>query len=150
MKLHPVIQQNGGIISVSVQAQFVGDGTDPTDKQKIQAFGDPKVNLGGLFTDPSNDSFSFTFPASELYVGVTTEMGSKVARFMTALPVQSNHPQPWQNMPCDDEQGSLDCITTNPSEAAAVWAVAVQVAASAAMTMLRGKSILPSISDVTV
>ncbi len=53
MKIHPVVQHLGGTVTVTLQASFVGDSTDTTDKQRIGAYGDPFVNLGGLFVSPA-------------------------------------------------------------------------------------------------
>ena len=53
MKIHPTVQHLNGIVTVALQASFVGDSTDATDKQRIAAYSDPLVNLGGLFTSPS-------------------------------------------------------------------------------------------------
>lgn len=163
MNIHPEVTQLNGIVSVSIIAEFIGADTDATDQQRILAYGDPKVNLAGLFTDPNNNAFSFRFPASELYVGVTTQMSAKTARFMTALPApprwQGGAPawpgQPWgngQQMPYQIEQGVLDCLTTNPIEAATVWAAAIQTAVEAAMTTLRAltPAQLTSLPDATI
>ena len=150
MKIHPVVMQQNGVVSVSIQAQFIGETTDASDKQRIQAYGDPQVNLGGLFTDPSNTTFSFTFPASELYVGITTQMQGFTARFMEALPQArttippvngSFFPGEWEGSPGQPpSQGPLDCITTSPIEAATVWAAAIQTRVLAAMTTLRAQT----------
>jgi hypothetical protein len=146
MKIHPVVVQQNGIVSVTMQATFIGDVTDITDKQRIQAYGDPLVNLGGLFTDPANTSFSFTFPASQLFAGLTTQMSSFTARFMVNLPVAT---QPGWPPPA---QGPLDCVTIEPVEAATVWASAIETQALAAMTILRAltPAQLISLPDSTV
>jgi hypothetical protein len=115
MKLNPIVTQANGIISVTLQATFVGDPTDASDKAKIAAFGDPQVNIAGNFADPSNPSFTFQFPTTELYVGITTQLSSYTARFMEALPSAYNPNQP------APIQGPLDCITTSPEEAAQAW-----------------------------
>ena len=157
MKVHPVYSQLNGIITVTLQAQFVGDSTDPSDKTKIAAYGDPQVNLGGTYTDPSNTGFTFSMPATELYVGITTQMQGYPARFMknvppvapTAYPGQvSAHLSGYQPAQC--QPGSLDCVTTNPTEAATVWVAAVTAAIVAAMTALRAQAALPTLSDTTV
>lgn len=137
MNIHPVVTQANGIISMSIEAQFIGDSTDASDKALIQAYGDPKINLAGTFTD-SAASLVFAFPATELYVGLTTQMQNYTARFMLSLPPQSpyppNGPFPpgncppnfyWQwNQPQGNRQpglGPLDCITTNPTTAVTFW-----------------------------
>jgi hypothetical protein len=146
MKIHPVVVQQNGIVSVTMQATFIGDSTDITDKQRIQAYGDPLINLGGLFTDPGTPSFSFTFPARELFVGLTTQMSSFTARFMVALPVATMPGWP------PPTQGPLDCITTGPVEAATVWAAKIETQALAVMTVLRSltPAQLVTLPDATV
>ena len=47
MQIKAIVSQSNGIISVTLQALFVGDPTDATDKAKIAAFGDPVVNIAG-------------------------------------------------------------------------------------------------------
>jgi hypothetical protein len=149
MRVHTVISQSNGVISVQLQALFVGDNTDATDKAKIAAFGDPEVNIAGTFTDPNNSAFTFQFPTTEMWVGVTTELSSQTVRFMTALPNTSN-----PNMPAP-VQGPLDCITPNPSEAAQAWqdvlaGLGVSSRIGQAMQALRAQALLPSIPDVTI
>jgi hypothetical protein len=56
MKVHTIVSQANGIISVTLQAMFIGDSTDATDKALMAAFGDPEVNIAGSFTDPNNTS----------------------------------------------------------------------------------------------
>ena len=148
MKLNAVVSQSNGVISVTIQALFVGDPTDQTDKQKIAAFGDPVVNIAGNFADPQNPSFTFQFPLTELWVGVTTQLSSQTARFMEALPspVNPNQPAPIQ--------GPLDCITTNPSEAATAWANILMAPGTGriaqAMMQLRSQMLVPVIPPTTV
>ena len=144
MKLHATVTQANGIISVRLQASFVGDLTDTTDKQKIAAFGDPLVNLAGTFVDPSNPAFTFQFPSTDMLVGITTQMSSQIANFMVALPsaINPNQPAPIQ--------GPLDCVTTNPSEAAEAWVAVVEDRISQSMTRLRLNVVVPSIPDVTI
>src|SRR5271157_2566226 len=115
MKLNAIVSQSNGVISVTIQALFVGDPTDASDKAKIAAFGDPVVQIAGNFSDPSNPTFVFQFPTTELWVGITTQLSSYTARFMEALPGPQNPNQP------APIQGPLDCITINPSEAATAW-----------------------------
>jgi len=166
MKVHPQVTQQNGIVNVSILAEFVGDATDATDRQRIQAYGDPKVNLGGTYTDPSNTGFTFTFPAQEFYVGITTQMSAVTARFMQNLPavpqpVPGQYPSQfsvcqypgWAAQPPQPPQpGPLDCLTTNPVEAATVWAAAIQTAVQAAMTALRAQTPaqLTTLPDETV
>jgi hypothetical protein len=148
MKLNAIVSQSNGIISVTIQALFVGDPTDQMDKQKIAAFGDPVVNIAGNFADPMNPSFTFQFPLTELWVGVTTQLSSQTARFMEALPSQLNPNQP------APIQGPLDCITTNPSEAATAWANVIMAPGTGrvaqAMMQLRSNMLVPVIPSTTV
>src|SRR5271169_371978 len=148
MQVKAIVSQSNGIISVTLQALFVGDPTDASDKAKIAAFGDPQVNIAGSFADPNNPSFTFQFPLTEQYVGVTTQMSSYTARFMEALPSQSNPNQP------APIQGPLDCITTNPSEAAQAWANILMMPGTGriaqAMMQLRSQMLVPTIPDTTV
>jgi hypothetical protein len=131
MKILAAVQQLNGIVTVTMEAQFIGDSTDATDQQRIAAYGDPQVNLSGMFTDPTNTAFTFSFPATQLFVGITTQMSSFPARFMTALPPGT---LPWNPNPV---QGQLDCLTTNPVRAATVWAAAMDTAIATALTTLR-------------
>jgi len=152
MRVHAVVTQANGVISVTLQAQFVGDPNDLTDKQKIAAFGDPLVNIAGSFIDPNSVSsppFSFQFPQTEQYVGVTTQMSGFTARFMEVLPQapsQPGFPPPMQ--------GPLDCITPNPSEAASAWAFIIGAAGTGriaqAMAALRMQMLTPAIPDQTI
>lgn len=148
MKVHAVVSQSNGVISVTIQASYVGDMTDSTDKAKIAAFGDPQVNIAGSFTDPSNSSFVVAFPTTEMYVGVTTQLSSNTARFMEALPQVHNVNQP---VPI---QGPLDCVTTDPSRAAQVWAAALMTAGTGsiaqAIAALRAMMLVPAIPDTTI
>lgn len=148
MKLTAIVSQANGIISVTIQPTFVGDPTDASDKAKIAAFGDPVVNIAGNFADPQNPSFTFQFPLTELWVGITTQLSSNTARFMEALPsnVNPNQPAPIQ--------GPLDCITTNPSEAAQAWANVLMAPGSGriaqSMMQLRSNMLVPTIPSTTV
>jgi|ERR1035437_8710346 hypothetical protein len=148
MKVHAIISQSNGVISITLQALFVGDQQDASDKQKIAAFGDPMVNIAGTFTDPSNTSFVFAFPTTELWVGITTQMSSYTARFMVALPSVQNPNQP------SPVQGPLDCVTPNPSEACQAWANIITSAGTGriaqAMSTLRSNTVVPTINDTTV
>ncbi len=87
MRVSNSVTQSNGVIIVTLTASFAGDPTDPSDKQKIAAFGDPIVNYTGkLLVDPNNPSFTFGFQSQELNVGVTTQMQNYTARFLTGLP----------------------------------------------------------------
>ncbi len=131
---------------MTIQPSFVGDSTDATDKALIAAFGDPQVNIAGNFTDPSSSGFSFQFPITENYVGVTTQLSSQPATFTLALPTVVN-PNQYSQAPI---QGQMTCITTNPSEAATAWQTIIVSRISAALAALRAKTLVPTISDVTV
>jgi len=143
MQLHTVVTQANGIISLTIQPSFVGDMTDAQDKALIAAFGDPTVNIAGTFTDPTNTNFTFQFPTTEQYVGVTTQLSTQTVGFMLALPSgPPNQPAP--------SQGELQCITPNPSEAAVAWQSVVVARISQAMQALRSKTLVPTINNVTV
>jgi hypothetical protein len=151
MKLHPVVTQQGGIVSVQLQAKFAGDSLDQSDQAKIQALGDPKVNIAGTFTDPNDTSptpFTFQFPTSEKLVGVTTEMLNFSIRFMAVLPQSS---MPNQPVPV---QGPLDCLTPDPGRAAQIWVTVMAGAGvgrvAQVMTALRANVLLPVFNDFTV
>ena len=148
MKINAVVSQSNGIISVTLQALFVGDPTDATDKAKIAAFGDPVVQIAGNFSDPNNPTFTFQFPTTELWVGITTQLSSYTARFMESLPGPQNPNQP------APIQGPLDCITINPSEAATAWANILMMPGTGriaqAMMQLRAMMLVPTIPPTTV
>jgi|SRR5271157_6516331 len=148
MKLTPIVTQANGIISVVIVATFVGDQTDQIDKAKIAAFGDPPVQIAGNFVDPNNPSFTFAFPTTELWAGVTSQLSSYTARFMEALPGPQNPNQP------APVQGPLDCVTQNPSEAAQAWANIMIMPGSGriaqAMMQLRSNMLVPAIVPTTV
>ena len=144
MQLHPQVAQANGIISVKLTVAFVGDPTDAEDTANIAAFGDPRVNLAGTFADPNNPAFTFLFPATDIFVGITTQMASKTARFMLALPNKQNPNQP------APIQGPLDCITTNPSEAAQAWYNVMISRITQSMNILRQKMLVPTLVPVTI
>ena len=148
MKINAVVSQSNGIISVTLQALFVGDPTDATDKAKIAAFGDPVVQIAGNFSDPNNPTFTFQFPTTELWVGITTQLSSYTARFMESLPGPMNPNQP------APIQGPLDCITVNPSEAAQAWANILMMPGTGriaqSMMQLRSNMLVPTIPPTTV
>jgi hypothetical protein len=144
VKVQAVVTQANGIISVAIQCLFVGDMTDAQDKALIAAFGDPEINIAGSFTDPNNPAFTFLFPTTQLYVGITTQLSSQGARFMLALPQGQNPNQP------APIQGSMDCVTTNPSEAAVAWFNVMVQQIRQVMLALRQQSLVPTINPVTI
>ena len=144
MKVQAAVTQANGVIQVKIQALFVGDMTDATDKALIGAFGDPEVNIAGSFNDPNNPVFTFMFPSTQNYVGITTQMSSQIAQFMMALPQVQNPNQP------APIQGAMDCITTNPSEAATAWFNVVATNIRQQMINLRSQTLVPIINPVTV
>ena len=77
-------------------------------------------------------------------MGVTTQLASQTARFMLALPGVMNPNQP------APIQGSMDCITTNPSEAATAWFNVMVTQIRNAMQAIRQQTLVPTISSVTV
>ena len=144
MLIHPLVQQLNSIVSVTLQATFMGDATDSTDKQRIAAYGDPKVNMGGVFVDP-NSTFTFSLMAAEYWKGITTELSVNTVKFMTQLPAPvAGQPTP--------KQGPLDCLTSDPVLAATIWTSVMQTNCAAAMANLRAKTPpqLTSLPDATV
>ena len=168
MKVSSNVTQSNGIILVVLSATFVGDPTDPSDKQKIAAFGDPLVNLAGkVLTDPNNPSFTFGFQTNELNVGLTTQMQNYTARFLTSLPSVPAPPpgQPvsptWFEHDRDRHRrehgipllGPLDCVVANEAsqnEAATAWVATMVSRIQATMSDLRSQIILPNIPATTV
>lgn len=144
MKVQAVVTQANGIITMRIQALFVGDMTDAQDKALIAAFGDPEVNVAGSFTDPNNPSFTFQFPTTQNFVGITTQLSSVNANFMLGLPAPINPNQP------APIQGPMDVITTNPSEAAQAWFAVVVQGIRNAMLALRQQTLVPVINPVTI
>lgn len=125
MLLHPVIEHIGGKVTIRLETSFVGDPTDATDKQRIQAYGDPKVNLGGEFVDPGDPAFTFQVSTREIFRGITTEMSNSPVYF-SATPL--NPPS------------ALDCINADPIRAATVWVTVMSSRVTQAMTALRAKT----------
>jgi len=148
MQVKAIVSQSNGVISVTLQALFVGSPQDASDKSKIAAFGDPVVNIAGNFTDPNNPAFTFAFPTTEMWVGITTQMSSYTAQFMEALPGPQNPNQP------APIQGPLDCVTINPSEAAQAWANILMMPGSGriaqSMAILRAQMLVPVINPTTI
>lgn len=144
MKVSPTVTQANGIITIKLQATFVGDPTDASDKANIAAFGDPQVNLAGTFQDPNNLAFTFLFPATDVMVGVTTQMNSRPVRFMLALPCAGNPNQP------APIQGELDCVTQNPSEACEAYFTVMCQRITQAMLILRQKMLVPTLTPTTI
>ena len=152
MNLHPVLSQQNGLISVTLQASFIGSSTDTADKAKIQALGDPEVNIAGTFQDPNDSSstpFTFQMPTTELYVGITTALQNYTAVFMTNLP---SAPGPNQPIPI---QGPLQVVTPDPGRAAQVWFMVMAGLGPSsrigqAMQNLRAQSLVPNVTDATI
>lgn len=149
MQINPILTQANGVISIVLQPAFVGSPSDASDKAKIAAFGDPVVNIAGSFVDPNNPSFTFAFPTTEMWVGITQQLSSQTVRFMEALPsnVNPNQPAP--------VQGPLDCITVNPSEAAQAWYYVMAQSGpnsriGQAMAQLRSNMIVPTLPSSTI
>ena len=145
MKIHPVVQHLNSVVTVTLQASFVGDSTDVTDKTRISAYGDPKVNLAGTFVDPIGGTFTFVFPVSDYNRGITTELSSNPVRFMKQLPVASPGQTPYV-------QGPLDCVTSDPVLAATAWASVMDTRITAALATLRAltPAQLSTLPDATV
>jgi hypothetical protein len=144
MLITPQVTQANGIIKLKLVATFVGDLTDASDKANIAAFGDPQVNMAGSFQDPLNPAFTFLFPATDVIVGITTQMSTKTTRFMLALPNGQNPNQP------APIQGELDCITTNPSEACEAYYTVMCQRITQSMLILRQKMLVPQLQNQTI
>ena len=133
MLIHPVVQQLNSIVSIVLQPSFNGDANDATDKQRIAAYGDPKVNMGGVFVDPLDSTFTFNIMATEYWKGISTELPLNTVKFMTQLPSSVIGQPP-------ASQGPLDCLTSDPVRAATVWTSVMQTRCGAALTTLRAKT----------
>src|SRR5271170_2405995 len=168
MRVSNSITSSNGVILVTMTATFAGDPTDPSDKQKIMAFGDPIVNMSGrVLTDPNNPSFVFGFTSDQLNVGITTMMQNYTARFLTGLPPVPSPPTGQPQVPNwfehnrrreRDEQGiatlgPLDCIVASEaaqSEAAQAWINIMVSRIQAVVAILRAQVIVPQVPFSTV
>lgn len=103
--------------------------------------GGPFIFTGGSPT--FNASFLFNFPASDLYVGVSTQLQGYTARFMTQLP------PPPLGIP-NSQAGPLDCVTSDPQHAARYWITTIEGRISSLMVALRQKTALGPQSPVHV
>jgi hypothetical protein len=101
-------------------------------------------------------AFQFEFPASDLYVGVTTQMQGYTARFMTQLPpaprgIPEEH---WEHDHRHHHgyrtHGSLDCVTSDPQHAATFWIATIESRISTLFAILRARSPLGPQSPYTV
>jgi hypothetical protein len=152
MQINPVTTQAGGVISIRLQALFIGDPDDANDKALIAAYGDPQISLvgNGTFVGPVPGAsppanFSFTFPCSQYFVGITTQMSTKTVKFMVALPsspVSGLSPVIYSNPSYNPNssapiQGPLDSITPYPETARDIWYNAMVDAITTAMAALR-------------
>lgn len=102
---------------------------------------DPDSFTGG--TSSYVQSFSFNFPASDLFVGVTTQMQGYTTRFMTQLP------SPPLGIPTQ-LAGPLDCVTSDTKRAAQFWITTIEARIGDLMTQLRQRSPLGPQSPVSV
>lgn len=166
MRVTNTVTQSNGVILVQIAATFVGDPTDPSDKQKIAAFGDPIINYTGrVLVDPNNPSFTFGFTSQELNVGLTTQMQNYTARFLTQLPPVPAPPvginPSWFESERQREQhqhgvprlGVTDCIVATEAaqnEAATAWVAIMVQRIQAAMSILRTQIVLPTIPPTTI
>jgi hypothetical protein len=106
------------------------------------AITDPVDFTGG--TAAYTASFLFAFPASDLWVGITTQLAAYTARFMTQLPLVFGIPT------TSAVAGPLDCITSDPKRAAKYWIATIEGRIATAMQQLRQKTPLGTQSDATV
>lgn len=145
MKIHPVVQHLNSVVTVTLQASFVGDANDITDKTRIAAYGDPQVNMAGTFVDPVGGVFTFAFPVSDYVKGITTELSSNSVKFMTQLPATVVGQSP-------SVQGALDCVTSDPIAAATAWVAVMNTRITASLVALRAKTPpqLTTLPDATV
>lgn len=144
MQVHPTVTHQNGTVSVQLSAKFVGDLTDVDDQTRIAAYGDPLINLGGTFTDPLDNTFTFNTTSSDYYVKLTTEMSSKLVRFFKALPQAATG--------TTTSLAPLDVITSDPVKAATAYNTVVGNRIAAAMTILRAinPTSLTTLPDKTV
>lgn len=106
------------------------------------------ATAGGPFTFSGGapaftQAFSFQFPASDLYVGVTTQLQGFTARFMTQLP------PPPLGIPAT-VAGPLDCVTSDPQHAAKYWITTLEGRIASLMTALRQRTVLSPQAPVHV
>lgn len=134
MQLVPQVTHLDGIVTVAVACNFAGNPLDSDDRARIQAYGDPLVNLAGTFTDPLDPNFFFQTAATEHYVKLTTEMSGFPGRFM----VQPPKARPGERS--SFISGPLDVITSDPVRAATIWAAAVQERCNTVIVNLRQKT----------
>lgn len=144
MLLHPVVTHQNNIVNVQMTTKFTGEVTDAGDQQRIAAYGDPIINLGGTFVDPMDSSFSFSTAASDYYVKMTSEMSSKATRFFKSLPQTVSGQAP--------VLAPLDVITTDPVRAATLYNSIIGDRVNNAMVALRAltPASLTSLPDKTV
>lgn len=145
MKIHPQVTHANGIVTVLITPQFIGDPTDQDDRDRITAYGDPLINMGGSFSDGAPTPFTFATAAPEVWAKLTTEMQGKAVRFMTQLPLAvAGQPAP--------VAGPLDIITSDPVKAATTYVTALQARIATAMGALRLKTPakLATLPDTTV
>lgn len=135
---------------VALFATYGATRANTTDGGVITATGGSSTTAttGGPFTFTGgapaySAAFTFNFPASDLYVGVTTQMQGYTARFMTQLP------PPALGIPAATA-GPLDCVTSDPNHAAKYWITTVEARISALMTTWRQKTALATQSPVHV
>lgn len=134
MQLVPQVTHLEGIVTVAMDLRFVGNALDSDDQARIQAYGDPLVNLAGTFTDPTDPNFFFTTAAGEHWVKLTQEMRGFPGRFMVIVP----KPRPGER--ATFSTGPLDVITSDPVRAAGIWATIIQDRCNTVISALRLKT----------
>jgi len=86
--------------------------------------------MGGTFVDPNDPTFTFNTGASDYNVRVTTEMSSKLVRFLKSLPLTTPGTAPSQ-------LGPLDVVTSDPVRAATIYNTIMGDRIQVVMTALR-------------
>ena len=139
MLFHPQVTHLNGVVSLSFVVNFIGDATDIEDRERISSYGEPQVNLGGVFANGT--AFQFRTGASEAWVKVINEMPQKTIRFMTQLPSTGN-----------TTPGPLDVLTADPILAATIYAQQIQARVLTVMVELRQKvpAKFASLPDATI
>ena len=125
MRIHPLVNHINGIITLQFSIQMVGDLTDADDRARMSAYGEPLINLGGVFSNgalPSPIKLSTGSP--EVWASLVSELPTRKVRIFSVTPQGAG-------------VGPLDILTADPVAAAAIYVTAIQARIAAAMTTLR-------------